>query len=145
MPISTIMDGVDFASVTHSHFDHFYKPASKALADSIKMYIQPADSVAFKNEYGFENIEIITDSIIIDGITTVRTSGIHGNGEIGLIMGAVSGFILKEQGNPTDYIFGDCLYTPEIKANIEKYHPEWVIPNSGGAIGLPLSMTDGRL
>ena len=91
------------------------------------MYIQPADSVVFRNEYGFDNTEIITDSISIYGITIVRTSGIHGRGEIGDIMGAVSGFILKAQGNPTVYIVGDCLYTSEIKAYIEKYHPEWVI------------------
>ena len=107
------------------------------------MYIQPADSVAYSNEYGFTNTEILADSINIDGIDVIRTTGIHGRGKIGQIMGAVSGFILKAKDNPTVYIVGDCLYTQEIHANIEKYRSDWVIINSGGAIGLPLSITDG--
>ncbi len=139
------MKNVDFALGTHSHFDHFDRPASQALADSIKMYIQPSDSVAFENEYGFKNTEVINDSLEIDGITIIRTSGIHGRGQIGEIMGAVSGFILKVDDNPTVYIVGDCLYTTEIKKNIEKYRPEWIIINSGGAIGLPLSIEDGSV
>ncbi|MBD5270412.1 MAG: hypothetical protein HDS43_07330 [Bacteroides sp.] len=40
---------------------------------------------------------------------------------------------------------GYCLYTPEIHANIKKSRPDWVIINSGGAIGLPLSITDGTV
>lgn len=145
MPVEEIVTGVDFALGTHSHFDHFDKAATKALADSIKMYIQPADSVAFANEYGFINTDIITDSLDFDGINIIRTTGIHGRGEIGEIMGAVSGFILKAKDNPTVYIVGDCLYTPEIHANIERYRPDWIILNSGGAIGLPLSITDGAV
>ena len=60
-------------------------------------------------------------------------------------MGAVSGFILKASGNPTVYIVGDCLYKPEIQANIVRYKPDWVVINSGGAIALPLSVEDGTL
>ena len=99
------------------------------------MYIQPADSVALKNEYGFSNTVTITDSLDIDGINIIRTTGIHGRGEIGHIMGAVSGFILKAKENPTVYIVGDCLYTSEIHANIEKCRPDWIIINSGGQSG----------
>ena len=145
MPIEEIVSGVDFALGTHSHFDHFDVAASKALGDSIKMYIQPADTVAFLSEYGFANTEVITDSIAIEGLTVVRTTGVHGRSELEKHMGSVSGFILKAPGNPTVYIVGDCLYTTEIEANIEKYKPEWVIINSGGAIALPLSIEDGTL
>ena len=99
--------------------------------------------MAYKTEYGFTNTEILPDSIVVDGITIIRTTGIHGRGEIGHIMGDVSGFILRAKDNPTIYIVGDCLYTPEIRANIEKSRPDWVVLNSGGAIGLPLSITDG--
>lgn len=69
MPIEEIVTGVDFALGTHSHFDHFDKAATKALADSIKMYIQPADSVC-----GFINTEIIADSFDFDGINIIRTT-----------------------------------------------------------------------
>lgn len=145
MSVEEIVSGVDFALGTHSHFDHFDVAATKALGDSIKMYIQPADTVAFLSEYGFANTEVITDSIAIEGLTVERTTGVHGRGELEKLMGAVSGFILKAPGNPTVYIVGDCLYTSEIQANIEKYKPDWVIINSGGAIALPLSVEDGTL
>lgn len=145
MPLEEIMNGVDFALGTHSHFDHFDKAATKALSDSITMFIQPADSVAFHNEYGFNSTRILNDSTAIDGITIIRTTGEHGRGTLKTIMGDVSGFILKAPDNPTVYIVGDCLYTPEIHANIEKYRPEWVIINSGGAIALPLSTEEGTL
>ena len=145
IPIEEIMSGVDFALGTHSHFDHFDKAATKALGDGIKMYIQPADTVAFHKEYGFGNTEVIADSLAIEGLTIVRTTGVHGRGELETLIGAVSGFILKAQDNPTLYIVGDCLYTPEIQKNIEKYEPDWVIINSGGAIALPLSVDDGTL
>lgn len=134
-----------FALGTHSYFDHFDKAATKALSDTSTMYIQPADSVAFHNEYGFTNTKIINDSIKIDGITINRTTGVHGRGTLKTLMGKVSGYILKAPENPTIYIVGDCLYTPEILANIEKYKPEWVIINSGGAIALPLSTEEGTL
>lgn len=145
MPVEEIMGGVDFALGTHSHFDHFDKAATRALADSVMMYIQPADSVAFANEYGFNSTRILNDSITVDGITIIRTTGEHGRGTLKTIMGEVSGFILKASGNPTVYIVGDCLYTPAIHANIEKYKPEWVVVNSGGAIALPLSVEEGTL
>ncbi|MDE6682363.1 MAG: MBL fold metallo-hydrolase [Muribaculaceae bacterium] len=145
LPVEEIVEGVDFALGTHSHFDHFDRPAAKALGDSIKMYIQPADSLAYLTEYGFANTRIIADSINLNGMTIIRTTGIHGRGELGRIMGEVSGYILQAKGNPTVYIVGDCLYTQEIKSNIRKYQPSWVIINSGGAIGLPLSVTDGTV
>lgn len=145
MPVEEIMNGVDFALGTHSHFDHFDRAATRALADSVTMLIQPADSVAFSNEYGFNSTRILKDSTIVDGITIIRTTGEHGRGILKTIMGEVSGFILKAPDNPTVYIVGDCLYTPEIHANIEKYKPEWVIINSGGAIALPLSTEEGTL
>lgn len=109
------------------------------------MFIQPADSVAFSNEYGFNSTRILNDSTTVDGITIIRTNGEHGRGTLKTIMGEISGFILKASGNPTVYIVGDCLSTPEIHANIEKYNPEWVIINSGGAIALPLSIQEGTL
>ena len=145
MPVEEIVSGVDFALGTHSHFDHFDNAATHALGDSIRMYIQPADTVAFLNEYGFANTEVITDSIAVEGLTVVRTTGVHGRGELEKLMGAVSGLILRAPSNPTVYIVGDCLYTPEIQANIERYNPDWVIINSGGAIALPLSVEDGTL
>ena len=59
MPVKEVMDGVDFVLVTHSHFDHFDQPAATAMDDTLKLYIQPADSIFFLKEFGITNTEII--------------------------------------------------------------------------------------
>lgn len=145
MPVKEIMDGVNFVLTTHSHIDHFDKPAAIAMGDTLKLYIQPADSMFFLKEFGMTNTEIIEDKTTIEGITVHRTGGEHGKGTIREMMGEVSGFVLQAENQPTVYIVGDCLWTDEIKANIERYQPDWIIINAGGAIIPALSPTFGTL
>lgn len=143
MPVDSIVSGVDFVLGTHSHFDHFDNAATKALANNVVMYIQPSDSVAFENNYGYTNTKVINDSITQEGVTIIRTGGVHGREALQVAMGEVSGYILQAPENPTVYVVGDCLYTEEIQNNINTYKPEWVILNSGGAIALPYSQELG--
>lgn len=145
MPVKEVMDGVDFVLVTHSHFDHFDQPAATAMDDTLKLYIQPADSIFFLKEFGITNTEIIKDKITVEDITIHRTGGTHGKETIMEMMGEVSGFVLQAENQPTVYIVGDCLWTEEIKANIKRYQPDWIIINTGGAIIPALSSTFGTL
>ncbi len=145
MSVEEIMNDVDFVLASHSHFDHFDKPAAAAMGDTLKLYVQPADSVFFLNEFGMTNTEIINDKITVGELTVYRTGGEHGKGTIKEMMGEVSGFVLQAENQPTVYIVGDCLWTDEIKANIERYQPDWVIINTGGAIIPALSPTFGTL
>lgn len=145
MPVDSIMSGVEFVLATHSHFDHFDRPAAVAMGKDLTLYVQPADSVFFLNEFGMENTEIISESKVIDGLTIYRTGGEHGKDTIKEMMGEVSGFVLKADGEPTVYVVGDCLWTDEIKANIDKYQPDWVVINTGGAIIPALSPEFGTL
>lgn len=55
--------------------------------------------------------------------------------------GEASGFILRAKGNPTIYIVGDGIWTEDIQTNIQKYDPDYIIVNSGGAI-LPVYPDD---
>src|SRR5690606_22615676 len=50
------------------------------------------------------------------------------------LMGKVSGYVLKEANHPTIYIVGDGIWTDDIKVNIEKYKPDYIVINSGGAV-----------
>lgn len=145
IPVEEIMNGVDFVLASHSHFDHFDKPAATAMGDTLKLYVQPADSVFFLNEFGMTNTEIINDKITVGDLTIYRTGGEHGKGTIREMMGEVSGFVLQAEKQPTVYIVGDCLWTDEIKANIELCQPDWIIINTGGAIIPALSPTFGTL
>lgn len=145
MPVEDVVADVDFVLATHSHFDHFDKAAATAMADTLKLYIQPADSAVYYKDFGLKNTEVVDETTTIDNVTICRTSGQHGNGTLKEMMGEVSGFILKADGCPTVYIVGDCIWTNEIKANIEKYQPDWVVINAGGAIHPTLSPEFGPI
>jgi L-ascorbate metabolism protein UlaG (beta-lactamase superfamily) len=50
------------------------------------------------------------------------------------MMGKTSGFVLKAKNQPTVYVVGDAIWTDEIKKNIKKFKPDYIIVNSGGAV-----------
>lgn len=60
-------------------------------------------------------------------------------------MGESSGYIIKEEGEPTLYIMGDCMWDDTTKAAVAKYKPDYIVVNSGGAIFPPLSKKEGPI
>ncbi len=131
--IEEIVKDVDLVLVTHTHPDHFDPVASATLDKSIKLINQPADEEYFQKE-GFTNAEAVHDRTIWNGITIYRTGGEHGSGEILKQMGTVSGFVLKAEGEPTIYIVGDSIWIYEVEQAIQKYKPDYIVTNSGGAV-----------
>ncbi|MFD2247405.1 MBL fold metallo-hydrolase [Pontibacter ruber] len=131
--IEEIVQDVDLVLVTHTHADHFDPVASATLNKSIKLINQPADEAFFQKE-GFTNAETVHDSTVWNGITIYRTGGEHGSGEILKQMGSVSGFVLKAEGEPAIYIVGDSIWIDEVEQAIQKYKPDYIVTNSGGAV-----------
>ncbi|SHN33643.1 MBL fold metallo-hydrolase [Chitinophaga sp. CF418] len=133
LPVEDITKDIDLVLVTHTHRDHFDPVASQALDKSVKLINQPADKVYFKEE-GFINAETVEESTVWNGISIYRTGGEHGSGEVLKLMGTVSGFILKAEGQPTVYIVGDSIWIPLVAQRIEQFKPDYIVINSGGAI-----------
>ncbi|AOM80576.1 MBL fold metallo-hydrolase [Pedobacter steynii] len=133
MPVNHIVKGVDLVMVTHTHEDHFDKAASKILDKSIELINQPADKGFFEKE-GFINATALQDNKIWNGISIHRMEAEHGSGELLKLMGKTSGFVLKAKNQPTLYIVGDAIWTDDIKNNIKKFKPDYIIVNSGGAL-----------
>jgi len=133
MPVEDIIKDVDLVIVTHTHEDHFDKVASKALDKSVELMIQPADKDFFQKE-GFGSATVIDDSKIWNGVTIHRLDGEHGSGEVLEMMGKTSGFVLMAKNQPTIYIVGDAIWTADIKKNIKKFKPDYIVVNSGGAL-----------
>ncbi|KAA3436751.1 MBL fold metallo-hydrolase [Rufibacter hautae] len=132
MPIDEIIKDIDLVLVTHTHPDHFDPAASEALDKSVKLINQPADEEYFQNA-GFTNAETVSDSTEWNGISIHRTGGEHGSGEVLKHMGTVSGFVLKAENQPTVYIVGDSIWIEEIEQSIQKFKPDVIVTNSGGA------------
>ena len=133
MPVNEIVKDLDLVLVTHTHDDHFDKAASKILDKSIELINQPADKGFFEKE-GFTNSTVLDDNKLWNGINIHRIESQHGTGEVLKMMGKTSGFVLKAKNQPTIYIVGDAIWTEDIKKNIKKFKPDYIIVNSGGAL-----------
>ncbi|ALL07088.1 hypothetical protein AQ505_17315 [Pedobacter sp. PACM 27299] len=48
-------------------------------------------------------------------------------------MGKTSGFVLTAKNQPTIYIMGDAIWTEQIRKNIDRIKPDFIIVISGGA------------
>lgn len=132
MPVEDIVKDVDLVIVTHTHEDHFDKPASSTLDKSVEIIMQPADKDFFEKE-GFLNATVIQDKKVWNGITVNRVEGKHGSGKVLEMMGKTSGFVLQAKNQPTIYIVGDTIWNEDIKNDIKKFKPDYIIVNSGGA------------
>ena len=133
MPVEDILKDVDLVIVTHTHEDHFDRVARKTIDKSVELMIQPADKDFFEQE-GFGSATVIDESKIWNGVTIHRLDGEHGSGEVLEMMGKTSGFVLMAKSQPTIYIVGDAIWTADIKKNIKKFKPDYIVVNSGGAL-----------
>lgn len=131
--IDDIIQDVDMLLVTHLHPDHFDPAAINALDFSLPTFVQPCDEETVK-EAGFTQVNAIQNTMDKDGITLSRTTGHHGPKEILEHLGEVSGFVLQAEDYPTIYIVGDCIWADEIQKTIERYKPNIIMTNSGGAV-----------
>lgn len=142
MPISDITEGVDMVLLTHNHIDHYEPSVKLHLPKDIPFYTQPQDKDTILKD-GFSNVEAIEESVTSGHLTIRRTIGHHGFGLIGQMMGPVSGYVLTSDGLPTIYIMGDCKWEECTLATVEKYRPDYIVVNSGGAVFPEFSKTDG--
>ncbi|WP_445430617.1 MBL fold metallo-hydrolase [Chryseobacterium indoltheticum] len=133
IPVEEIVKDIDLVIVTHTHEDHFDKPASSTLNKSVELLMQPADKEFFKKE-GFINATVVEGQKVWNGITINRVEGKHGSGKVLEMMGKTSGFVLQAKNQPTVYIVGDTIWNEDIKKDIETFKPDYIIVNSGGAL-----------
>lgn len=134
----------DAILVTHTHRDHFDEAAAKLLPKNIPIFCQPEDKIKLQS-CGFTDVHPISTSHIWNNIRFDRTKGKHGHGIIALKMAPVSGFVISFQEEPSVYISGDTVWCKEIEKTIEKFTPQIVICNCGGAqfsFGKPITMTN---
>jgi len=137
------LNSIDAVLVTHTHRDHWDKRALELLPKNLPIFCQPVDEASIK-ESGFTSAMPVGMMIEWRGIRLHRTRGRHGTGEIGQRMGAVSGFVIRADREPTLYIAGDTIWCEEVEDALLTYHPDAVILNAGGAqflTGDPITMT----
>lgn len=122
----------DAILVTHLHPDHWDEAAVSLLSHSIPVLCQDGDQETISGQ-GFEQVSSYEPSVTFRGITLTRTSGQHGVGEIGAMMGKVSGLIFQAEGEPTLYIAGDTIWCNDVRQVLDTYKPDLAVVNAGGA------------
>lgn len=136
----------DAVLVTHLHPDHWDAAAAEQLSKELPVYCQEGDGETIAAQ-GYGRVTEIKDSgsASFGGVTLTRTGGHHGTGEIGELMGKVSGFVFRAEGEPVLYLAGDTIWCEEVQQVIEEESPEVIIVNAGGArflIGGPITMDE---
>ena len=135
LPISIeeAIEGVDMVLLTHLHQDHWDEKAWETIPKNTTILCQPGDVEKIKAQ-GFNIIISIDGSFTFEGLQITRTKAQHGSGRVLELMGKASGYVLQAEGEPTIYIVGDSILIPEIKNIVDRFNPEVVLTNSGGAV-----------
>lgn len=127
MPVSIILDGVDFCLVTHIHPDHF---TPDYLPKDLRILVQNDGDATTARQMGFANASAVSSTgTSIGTVKIIRTPAVHGDSApLAERMGEASGFILQGEAK-TLYIAGDTVYYDGVRKTIEQYHPDVIVLN----------------
>ena len=129
--IDNIINGVDAVIVTHLHYDHWDNAAKEALPKEIKIFSQnEEDAIEIRNA-GFQNVEVLQEDTVFDGIQLIKTKGEHGRGEVLKLAGLVCGVVFKHPEEKTLYVAGDTVWYDAVQESIDTHKPEIIVVNAG--------------
>ena len=132
MPVEQVLDGINAVVVTHTHRDHWDDAAIQLVPKDLPLFCQPEDVAKMESTH-FVNAAAVHDARNWSKICITRTGGQHGTGDIGQAMAPVSGYVLQNESEPTLYIAGDTIWCPEVADAIQRFHPDVIVLNAGGA------------
>jgi L-ascorbate metabolism protein UlaG (beta-lactamase superfamily) len=133
---------IDAVLITHTHSDHWDALSQELLDKQLPLLCQPADTELLQSQ-GFTQVLTIEEELQWEGIRLYRTAGQHGTGEIGQLMGTVSGFVVEAEQQRL-YIAGDTIWCDDVREALTRYQPTAVVVNAGAArftMGDPITMT----
>jgi L-ascorbate metabolism protein UlaG (beta-lactamase superfamily) len=129
--IDNIIQNIDAVIVTHLHLDHWDDAAKKALPKEIKMFAQNEEDETEIRNAGFQNVEVLQEDTVFEGVQLIKTKGEHGRGKILKLVGLVCGIVFKHSEEKTSYIAGDTVWYEAVKEVIHKHTPEIIVANAG--------------
>jgi L-ascorbate metabolism protein UlaG (beta-lactamase superfamily) len=129
--IEKIIRNTDAVIVIHLHIDHWDDAAKKALPKDIKMFAQNEEDAAEIQSAGFQNVGVLQEDTVFDGIQLIKTKGQHGRGEILKRLGLISGIVFKHPTEKTSYIAGDTVWYDAVQRVIDMHAPDIIVVNAG--------------
>ncbi|WP_455931258.1 MBL fold metallo-hydrolase [Priestia aryabhattai] len=123
---------VDAVILTHLHLDHFDEAAQKILPKDIKMFVQNEEEAKEVRNVGFQDVEVLQEDTVFEGIQLAKTKGEHGRGEELLkLMGKVCGVVFKHSSEKTLYVAGDTVWYEGVQEELDTHTPDIIIVNGG--------------
>ncbi|GAA1383077.1 MBL fold metallo-hydrolase [Peribacillus frigoritolerans] len=129
--IENIIQNIDAVIVTHLHLDHFDEAAQKILPKEIKMFVQNEEDATEVGNVGFQNVEVLQEDTVFEGIQLIKTKGEHGRGEILKLAGLVCGVVFRHPSEKTLYVAGDTVWYDAVQEVISTNKPEIIAVNGG--------------
>jgi L-ascorbate metabolism protein UlaG (beta-lactamase superfamily) len=129
--IDNVIQNIEAVIVTHLHIDHWDDAAKKALPKDIKMFAQNEEDTVEIRSNGFQNVEVLQEDTVFEGIQLIKTKGEHGRGEILKRTGLVSGIVFKHPTEKTSYIAGDTVWCDAVQRVIDIHAPDVIVVNAG--------------
>ncbi|MGG0410161.1 MBL fold metallo-hydrolase [Peribacillus simplex] len=129
--VENIIQNIDAVIVTHLHLDHFDEAAQKILPKEIKMFVQNEEDATEVRNVGFQNVEVLQEDTVFEGIQLIKTKGEHGRGEILKLAGLVCGVVFRHPREKTLYVAGDTVWYDAVQEVINTNKPEIIAVNGG--------------
>lgn len=128
-----VLGRVTHALITHcqkGHFDHLDSAGLRWLRErQLPVLCTPHDADHLSKR-GLRTI--VLESTFLGGKLT-RVPCVHGEGLIGRFMEHGTGYFIELPGEPSLYLAGDTVLTPQVRAFVEQHQPEVMVLPAGGA------------
>lgn len=134
-----LLDSVTHCLITHcqkGHFDHLDRAGKRWLRErAIPVICTPHDADYLRRR-GL-NVQPLADSgqdpqpFLRGQVTLVPCR--HGRGAVGLLMEHGSGYLIEMAGEPSLYLSGDTILTPEVLDFVARRQPDVCLVPAGGA------------
>ncbi|WP_416147617.1 MBL fold metallo-hydrolase [Salipaludibacillus sp. HK11] len=129
--IDNIIQDIDAVIVTHLHLDHWDDAAKEALPKGIKVFSQNEEDATEIRNAGFQNVDVLQEDTVFEGIQLTKTKGEHGRGKILKFTGLVCGVVFKHSSEKTLYVAGDTVWYDAVQEVIDTHEPDIIVVNGG--------------